>query len=87
MLEGHGHRLTQYLLDDVMPSITTALLGIKDPDASLPDDPLSYLARMLVSGADERVQENIDPYASPLYKLQRVKQKDTRRAAQGTQLG
>jgi len=72
VLDGHGHRLTQYLLDDVMPSITTALLGIKDPEARLPDDPLSYLARTLVSGADERVQENIDPYASPIYKLKRA---------------
>lgn len=75
ILEGHGHRLTQYLLDDVMPAITTALLGIKDPLSSLPDDPLSYLSRTLVSGADERVQENIDPYASPLYKLRRSTQR------------
>ncbi|CAG9465359.1 unnamed protein product [Pedinophyceae sp. YPF-701] len=73
-LGGHGHRLTQYLLDDVMPSITSALLGIKDPSSEVPAEPLLYMARWMQSGADERAQENIDPYASPLYSLQHAKQ-------------
>ena len=69
MIKCHGKRLTQYLLDDVMPSVTAALLKLTDPHEPLPEDVLDFIGNLMITRANERVEENIDPYASPLYTL------------------
>lgn len=70
----HGQRLTSYLLEDVMPSITDAMLEIKDPSGAPPTDLLDSMATMVRSHANERVEENISPYDSPLYQLRKIVQ-------------
>jgi hypothetical protein len=61
-------------LEDVMPSITDAMLEIKDPSGAPPTDLLDSMATMVRSHANERVEENISPYDSPLYQLRKIVQ-------------